>query len=227
MRSVIGVLAACSLFVATSAHAGSNDAPAWPGRLGKHVFTITRDGAPIGTQTITLNREGQALTVTTESAIAVKVLGLVVYRMHQVLTNKYRGERLVALSAETEDPGGMRAGEIRRVGNRWTGKNGKQRRDFECDCESSAMWHVSGIKGSKIIDVDTGEPRSVSILDKGIEILTLSAGKIQARHFVITGELERDVWYDTAGNLVAAEQRGSDGSLIRQTLIRQPVPSES
>ena len=39
------------------------------------------------------------------------------------------------------------------------------------------------------------------------------------------GEIQRDVWYNAAGNLVAATQLGSDGSKIRQTLISDPAGS--
>jgi hypothetical protein len=38
----------------------------------------------------------------------------------------------------------------------------------------------------------------------------------------VKGDIEREVWYDSAGNLVSARQRGSDGSLIQQNLISDP-----
>jgi hypothetical protein len=224
MRTSLAILAACGLLLSTSASvAAAPDVPAWPGRLGAYVFEVTRDGKPIGTQTVTLKQEGDLLTVTTESAIAVKLLGIVVYRMHQVLTDSYRGDQLVAVAAETKDPDGLRVGKITRDGNRWTGKIGKQSLDFECDCASSStMFQMAGLKGAMMIEASKVKLRTITIEDKGSETLDLPEGEVKTRHFAVKGEIEREVWYDPAGNLVAAEQRGSDGSLIRQNLMSDP-----
>jgi hypothetical protein len=223
MRKSIALLAGCGLLLLTSAAGAAQEVPVWPGRLGAYVFEITRDGKPIGTQTVTLKQDGDVLTVTTESAVAVKMLGIIVYRMHQVLTDVYRGNRLVAVAAETKDPDGLRVGKIARDGDRWTGKLGKQSRDFVCDCEtSSTMFQIAGLKGGKMIEASEVELNNVTITDKGAETLDLPEGSVTTRHISVTGEIEREVWYDPAGNLVAAEQRGSDGSSIRQTLISDP-----
>jgi hypothetical protein len=223
MRKPFALLAGCGLLLLTSAAGAAQEVPAWPGRLGAYVFEITRDGKPIGTQTVTLKQDGDTLTVTTESTVAVKMLGIVVYRMHQMLTDIYSGNRLVAVTAETKNPDGLRAGKIARDGDRWTGKLGKQSRDFVCDClSSSTMFQMAGLKGGKMIEASEVQLRSVTIADKGAETLDLPQGQVTTRHISVTGDIEREVWYDPAGNLVAAEQRGSDGSSIRQTLISDP-----
>ena len=228
MRKAIAILAACGLLLLACVASAAETVPAWPGHLGSYVFEVTRNGKPIGTQTVTLKQDGEIVTVTTESAIAVKLLGIVVYRMHQVLTDTYRGNRLVALSAETKDPDGLRAGQIARDGNRWTGKMGKESRDFECDCATStAMAHMANLKGSTIIEISVVRPRNVTIEDKGTETLDLPEGPVVTRHFAVKGEIDRDVWYDPAGNLVAAEQPGSDGSTIRQILMSDPQASRA
>jgi hypothetical protein len=227
MRKAVTLWAVCGLLLLSAANArAAEDAPAWPGRLGAYVFQVTRDGKPIGTQTVTLKQDGETLTVTTESAIAVKLLGIVVYRLHQVLTDTYRGNQLVAVAAETKDPNGIRAGKIAREGNRWTGKFGKESRDFECDCPtSSTIPHRDGLKGTSMIEASEVQLRDVTIEDKGTETLDLPEGQVETRHFSVKGEIERDVWFDPAGNLVAAQQKGSDGSDIRQYLLSNPQAS--
>ncbi len=232
MQKSLALLAACGLLllsapICAAQEAGAaEDVPAWPGRLGAYVFEVTRDGDPIGTQTVTLKQDGDKLTVTTESAIAVRMLGITVYRMHQVLTDVYQGNRLIEVVAETKDPDGLRAGKLTREGDRWTGKIGKQRRDFECSCAvSSTMFQMTVLKGAKMIEASPLELRSISIEDKGIETLDLPEGRVATRHFAVTGEIEREVWYDPAGNLVSARQRGSDGSLIQQNLLSDPQAS--
>jgi|AraplaMF_Col_mMF_1032025.scaffolds.fasta_scaffold00162_15 hypothetical protein len=228
MWKAVALSAASGLLLLSATAQAAEDAPAWPGRLGAYVFQVTRDGKPIGTQTVTLKQEGDMLAVTTESAIAVKMLGIVVYRMHQVLTDTYRGNQLVAVAAETKDPDGVRAGNIVRDGNHWTGKLGKQSRDFECDCQASSTMPLrDSLKGTAMIEASAAQRRAVTIEDKGTELLDLPEGRVETRHFAVKGEIERDVWYDPAGNLVAAYQKGRDGSDIRQYLLSDPQASRA
>jgi hypothetical protein len=228
MRKLLAILAVCGSLLLNAGTGAADEVPAWPGRLGAYVFEVTRDGDPIGTQTVTLKQDGDRLTVTTESAIAVRILGITVYRMHQVLTDIYRGNRLVEVAAETKDPDGFRAGKLTRDGDRWTGKIGKQSRSFECRCEvSSTMFQMAVLKGTAMIEASPLELRVVRIEDKGTETLDLPEGRVETRHFAVKGEIEREVWYDPAGNLVSARQLGSDGSLIQQNLLSDPLASRA
>jgi hypothetical protein len=225
IRKAGALLSACALLPLAAAAAAETAPAAWPGRTGRYVFEITRDGRPIGTQSIEIRQSGDTVTATTESTVAVKMLGVVVYRMHQVLTETYRGSRLVALRAETKDPDGFRAGEISRNGDRWTGTLGKEHRSFDCDCMTSTMWQIASLEGSAIIEASQARLRSVAVEEKRTETLDLPEGPVETRHFVVTGDIEREVWFDPNGNLVAAQQFGSDGSLIRQILMSDPAAS--
>lgn len=223
MRRITAILAACGLILVTSAAGAAETAPQWPGRPGRYVFEVTRDGKPIGTQVVEIKQEGGSVTVTTESTIAVRMLGIVVYRMHQVLTDIYQDHRLVEVRAETKDPDGLRAGGITRTGDQWSGKIGKQVRDFACACTvSTTMFHQENLTGTQIIEASQVKLRNVTITDKGEETLDLPEGSVKTRHFAVTGEIGRDVWYDPAGNLVFARQKGSDGSQIEQNLMSDP-----
>jgi hypothetical protein len=200
----------------------SNVNSAWPGRLGRYVFEVSRDGTPIGTQSIEVSRQGDTVTAVTESQVAVKMLGVTVYRMHQVITETYHGRRLQTMRAQTKDGSGTRVAELTRDGDHWTGRSGKTASAFDCDCQTSAMWHVSSIGKNQIIEASKARLRQVTVTDRGSENLNLPEGRTAARHFTVKGDIKRDVWYDSAGNLVAAGQVGSDGSLIRQKLIADP-----
>ena len=228
MPKAIAMLAACGALLTVIPNVVAEPAASnWPGRVGRYVFEVARDGKPIGTQTVEVLQNGDTVTATTESTIAVKLLGIVVYRMHQVLTETYRGDKLVALHAETKDPDGLRAGEIKRDGNRWTGRLGKQHREFNCDCMTSTMWNVAAMNGGTMIEASQARLRTITVEDRGTEKLDLPEGPVTARHFVVKGEIEREVWYDPSGNLVSATQIGSDGSTIRQTLLSDPSGSRA
>ncbi|HVZ03052.1 MAG TPA: DUF6134 family protein [Dongiaceae bacterium] len=222
MRAVKSILGALLLLAATAPLATAQDA-AWPGKPGRYVFDVIRNGSSIGTQVVEIKQQGDVLTATTESTIAVKILGLVVYRMHQMLTETYQAGRLVAVRGETVDGDGKRLADLKREGDRWAGAYNKDARAFDCaDCTATPMWNIASTGATNMIEASEGRLRRVRIVDKGIETLDLPEGKVEAHHFAVEGDIQRDVWYDAAGNLVAAAQLGRDGSKIRQNLISDP-----
>jgi hypothetical protein len=182
-----------------------------------------RNGTSIGTQSIEVTRTGDAITAVTESKIVVKLLGVVIYRMHQVITEDYQGKRLVAVKAETKDGDGDRIAELTRQGDHWTGSLNQQQRAFNCDCMASPMWQIASTANSRMIEASQARLRQISAQERGTETMNLPEGPVAVRHYSIKGEIEREVWYDPHGNLVAAQQVGSDGSLIRQILISDPA----
>jgi hypothetical protein len=221
-RRLILVAALGALWI-TSGPAAADAAP-WPGRPGRYVFEVTRDGKPIGTQVVTVSQDGGATTAITESTIAVKMLGIVVYRYHQVITETFQERRMVALHAETKDPDGLRVIDLARdARDHWSGAIDKKPQSFDCDCMSSTMWQVGSLQGRRMIEASQGKPQSIAVEDRGAETLDLPAGPVQVHHFAVTGGITREVWFDEAGNLVAAQQVGRDGSLIRQNLIEDPA----
>ncbi len=225
MHSVKSIFGALLLLTATSGLAFAQDT-AWPGKPGRYVFDVTRNGDPIGNQVVEIKQQGDSLIATTESTIAVKILGLVVYRMHQMLTETYRDGRLIAVSGETVDGDGRRFADLKRDGDHWTGASSKKVPAFDCrDCTATPMWNIASTRVSNMIEASEGRLRRVRVADRGAEMLDLPEGKIMAHHFSVQGDIQRDVWYDAAGNLVAATQIGRDGSKIRQNLVSDPSGS--
>jgi hypothetical protein len=215
MNRAQALLAVLALLASTASAASAEDS-AWPGKPGRYVFEVTRNGDSIGTQIVEIKQQGDRLISTTESKITVKLLGIVVYRLHQMLMETYQGGRLVAVS-------GRRLAELTRdAGDHWTGHFNKEKRAFDCDCEATPMWHVSTMQHTDLIEASQGMLRHVKIADRGMETLDLPEGKVATHHFTVSGAVRRDVWYDSNGNLVSAKQLGSDGSKIVQILLSDP-----
>ena len=221
MNRTTALLAVLALLASTVSAASAEDL-AWPGKPGRYIFDVTRNGTSIGKQVVEIKQQGDSVIATTESTIAVKLLGIVVYRLHQVLIETFQGGKMVAISGETVDSNGKRVAELTRDGDHWSGHYNKAKRAFDCDCSGTTMWHVLGMKAD-MIETSQGQLRHVTIADRGMETLDLPEGKIAAHHFTVGGNIQRDVWYDPNGNLVSASQLGRDGSKIHQNLLGDPT----
>jgi hypothetical protein len=194
----------------------------WPSLAGRYVYVISRNGNPIGQQSLDIQAEGAAVTATTETRIVVTFLGMTVYTMNQRIAETYASRELIRLVSETDDDGDVRKVDLTRDGKMLKGTFNGEARAFFCDCMASTMWHADSLVRDNIVEASRARLRHVKVEDRGLETLALPIGSIEARHIVVTGELEREVWYDAAGILVASVLKGRDGSTIRQELLQRP-----
>lgn len=202
-----------------SADAGFPFAPP----LGRFVYTITRDGDPIGTQKLDFVLEADnRLTVVTDVEIDVRMLGLSFYRFTQHIEEHWQDGVLQSLVSQTNDDGEERAVNLKREGDRLKGNYNAKNRDVPGDLIPSTLWHPDAIKQDVVLDSVRARQHRVSVADKGETALVLPVGEIAARHFAFTGELNREVWYGPDGVIVQAEMTGKDGSIIRQELLDRP-----
>lgn len=187
---------------------------------GRFIYTITRDGDPIGTQKLEFTAEGDdRLLVTTDVEIDVRVLGLSFYKFTQHIEERWEGGKLGSLLSKTVDDGEERLVELAREGDRLKGHYNSKARDVDGDLIPSTLWHPEAVKQSAVLDTVRARVHQVTVTDKGEVALVLPIGQQDARRFAFTGELNRDVWYAEDATILAAEMKARDDSTIRQQLL--------
>lgn len=202
-----------------SAEAGFPFAPP----RGRYIYTITRDGDPIGTQKLDFVADGgNRLTVITDVEIDVRMLGLSFYKFTQHIEEQWQDGLLQAITSETVDDGEERKVDLRRKGDRLLGNYNAKKRDIPGDLIPSTLWHPDATKQKTVLDTVRARQHQVNVADKGEVALMLPLGQMEARHYAFTGELNRDVWYSAEGIILQAEMRAKDGSIIRQQLLDRP-----
>ncbi|MBI2256076.1 MAG: hypothetical protein HYU58_15745 [Proteobacteria bacterium] len=190
---------------------------------GRFIYTITRDGDPIGTQKLDFVSDAtNQLIVITDVEIDVRMLGLSFYKFTQHTEEHWENGALQSLTSNTVDDGEQRVVDLSRKGDRLTGKYNEKKRDVPADLIPSTLWHPDAIKQKTVLDTVRARQHQVNVADKGQVAVVLPFGQVEARHYAFTGELNRDVWYDAGGIIVQAEMKAKDGSIIRQQLLDRP-----
>lgn len=221
-RRAFSFISLAAVLILSTFSTGRSVLADWSSLAGRYVYVISRNGNPIGQQSLDIEANGTAVTATTETRIVVTFLGMTVYTMNQRIAETYTGGELTRLISETDDDGDVRKVDLTRDGKMLKGTFNGEARAFFCDCMASTMWHTDSLVKDNIVEASRARLRHVKVEDRGLETLTLPIGPVQARHIVVTGELEREVWYDAAGILVASVLKGRDGSTIRQELLQRP-----
>lgn len=169
---------------------------------GTYSFKVLREGDQIGTHTITARHEGGDLMLDIAVDIKVKVAFITAYRYEQARREVWREGRLVSFESDTNDDGkkaktsGKLEGDMLVV----TGPEGTQK--VRADIISNSWWNPDLAKQTELLSTFDSKLLKVKIEDAGEESVETAAGPVKAHRYVITGEVEREVWYDAEGRWV-------------------------
>jgi hypothetical protein len=188
---------------------------------GIYIYTISRDGTPIGQQRIEFVNDGAKLRVLSHTELDVNLLGLSVYGFNQQVEEVRSGGKLMSLTSEADDDGTDRKVSLSLQGDLLKGDYNGNNRAIDPTLITSLFWQKPPTGETQLIDTLRGKVRDVNVREVGAETLTLPVGRIETKHYQLTGEWKRDLWYDANGILVAG-QLLKDGATIRQELQQRP-----
>lgn len=223
MRLFAGISAL--LFLQTAAHAqnGLQVQASAPPQSGAQAglpqtetmrFSITRNGEPIGTQAIEINRAGPETSVNVATDLTVKVLFVTAYRFVQTESEHWVNGRLVGLQSSTNSNGTLHNVQVTADN---TGldiqADGKTSRADQ-DIMPASFWNPELLQRSTLLDTQAGKVAPVSVLDNGVENLKINAQIVKAHHYTIKSIFSQDLWYDPQAHLVQSKMVGTDGSII-------------
>lgn len=192
------------------------DLPADPLQLygERMLFTVLRDGTPVGTHTVDFRREGRDLIVDSRFDVTVKLLFVTAYSFRYEATDRWRDGCLVDLRAITDDDGTRSAvtaalenGALRVVGPAGSDK-------APAEIFPTHHWNAGVVGSQKILNTITGKVGSIGFIDGGIEPVEVNGQRLPARRYAYSGDLENEVWYDAQGRWVKMRFAGKDGSTI-------------
>jgi hypothetical protein len=181
-------------------------------------FTVLRDGSEIGTHDIDVHRDGNETRVDVATDIAVKIAFVTLYRFEHDGHEVWRDGRLVQIDSKTDDDGTSKSlhGEL---GNRGLHVEGSAQK-FIADTPivPASLWNDDIVRQGRLLNTLDGSEMEVSIRLVGDETVAVHGKQVPARHYDISGQLNREVWFDADGTLVQVRFKAEDDSDIRYVL---------
>jgi hypothetical protein len=213
--------AAASSHAAHAGHAGatSSHAVAAP-TTTEHVFDITREGNKIGTDTVEITKAGDATTIQSTTHIEVTVAFIKAYSFDHVATEKWAKGHFVSYKAHTNDNGKKYDLFAKVSGEKTDLTVNGDKTELPQIVMPASLWNKDFITATQLIDTDKGKVMSVAVQDVGDESIDIGGTQVQAHHYKITGDFERDVWVAN-GVPVRISLHGSDHSLIVSDMRQQ------
>jgi hypothetical protein len=178
------------------------------------VFSVLRDGDPIGIHRVTFDVDGDRLLVGSRFEARVKVLFITAFEYLYESQSVWRDGCLVELKAITDDNGTKSRVSARLANGQLVieGPSGAMR--GKAGMFPTDHWHSGVLQSDRVLNTITGQVARVNIADMGEGQVTVNDSPEAARRYVYSGDLQTEVWYDREGRWVKMRFRADDGSTI-------------
>ncbi|MBX6321706.1 MAG: hypothetical protein IRY94_07760 [Rhodospirillaceae bacterium] len=192
---------------------------------GRQEFGIFRHGEQIGRHVSEFIRSGNRLTVRTHVEIEVKILLVTAFHFDMDTEEQWVDGQLVALRTRADDDGRRRSLDARRDDQVQpevlrVSYNGHPSA-IPAGMLPASLWNPETVNQTELLDILNGKRRVVSILPQGTDTVEIAGRAVPARHYVMRGDLDRDLWYGLDGQLLRIGMSAQDGSqviFVRQSL---------
>ncbi|MCI4661919.1 MAG: DUF6134 family protein [Neomegalonema sp.] len=163
---------------------------------GERRFDIIRDGDVIGHHSVIPSLSGDELTLAIDIQIAVKILGLTVYRYAHQNTERWRGGTLLSLNARTDDDGEAAFCKVMRGDDAFMVEGSSFKGQVPLTSGTTSYWNADALSAPVWISTQSGSPLAIDIRRQAPQ-----GGLTPWR---ISGDLDLTLYYDAA-----MEWRGS------------------
>jgi hypothetical protein len=194
--------------------------PARADTTGGYTFTVYKDGDPVGKHRFVYDRDGDRIEIREATEIEVKLAMIPIYTFEHQAREVWQDGRVVRVDATTNDNGEKLDISVRPDGQGYVRTvNGRVDR-FDASKRMLAVWNKDTLRHHDFFSVVEDQTLKVSFHLIGREKLTLDGKVLDVDHYRMVGDEERDLWFDSAGQVVKVEfrRRGADIAYVRDQL---------
>jgi Domain of unknown function (DUF6134) len=224
--ATIGVLAVCSASAIGTSVAETPPPANDPFRLyGNEIrFDVERDGNVVGQHVVTFTRTDQGVRADSRADIDVQLLFLSAYRFRYQAREVWNGGELQSLDASTNDDGDY--SHVQAVRDAAGLLISSSQGTYEAPAVPPiSHWNAALLKGGTLLNTMTGELSQVQVFDQGSDTVATRSGSLRAHHYLYSGDLNGEIWYDEDGRWVKLRFRANDGSMIDYVCRRCRAPA--
>jgi len=191
-------------------------------------YDIIRQGSQIGTNTVDIERRGDRVQVNMMTKVSVKVMFIEAYHLEHEASETWKSGQLVAFNSQTDDNGTKHQVTAAPMAGKLDLTIDGRHNDAPLSLRPASFWDKSFDTQTELFDPANGKQLAVKVKDLGEDKIVIHGLQHQTHHYKISGDLNRDVWFD-GDSLVRLALAGSDHSIIDSDLTETaslPLDSE-
>lgn len=165
------------------------------------VYTIRHETyGEIGRHAVEFRCAGAELIVETAIDIEVGLLVVKLYNRRGRYREVWHGDRLIAYQARTEEGDQVFETRARIADDHMTIDGLQQGVEAPLTVVPSHPWNHAVVERDLLFDMKDGGLLRVTTKPAGEETLAIGGRPVVAQKYVVSGDLQRELWYDEAGN---------------------------
>lgn len=185
------------------------------------VFDVYLDHKRIGGHSFRLDPDGNGKELISSAKFQVKLLFIEAYNYSHTALEKWDGDCLASLDAQTSENSEETAVHGERTNDGFLLRGPKGPKVLPGCAMTFAYWNPKMLEQKQLINPQTGEWQAVNIKRMGTENIKLGEKTTTAYRYKLTGEkLDIDLWYSTAMQWLALQSTTPEGYLIRYKLVQ-------
>lgn len=190
------------------------------------AYSITRAGDVIGHHVVTRSQMGNdtRIDITTDIHIERFFIRQYAYAFSAVET--WRDDTLVSLTSSTQENDISNTLSVILDKNRYTVHNLRGTQDrlqhIAPNTFPASLWNPEIVEHDHLFDTSTGELLTIKVTPMGKVQTILGDTRVDTNHFVISGALVREVWFDKNGKLLKMQFPDKLNVLVTYTLTTFP-----
>jgi hypothetical protein len=153
----------------------------------------------IGTLTDTVDRTSDKTQIDSRLRVAVKLIGVPIFRQQSDVTEIMRGDRLVSLHSVTDKAGKHLEVHGKAEGGRFVVDATAGSFTGPATTAPSDPWALQRTGPHTLVYISTGRIVDAQISGGQHETFSLNGGQVSLRHFVVNGVNRQEVWLDSEG----------------------------
>lgn len=166
-------------------------------------YDIRKEGEPIGREQVRIDRQDGVAVIDVQTRTRAKVLFLEFHYDHS-RREEWRDGALVRMVADTDDDGTKSHLDASRSAAGWVLSVNGQQSQRAGDPLPLTLWGRAVLDRAELFSIIDAKPYRVRVVSLGTESVSIDGRAVNAEHFRISGDVERDLWYGADGYLLRA-----------------------
>ena len=193
-KALTGCVAAVFLLAAPFAARGDHPS--------EYDYIVLHGDEPIGSHRVSIARNGNEIVIETESNLKVGFGPLTVFEFEHQRRELWRDWELVESIAQTTKNGESYNIKITRQAEGYKRVVNGREDQLEDPVKVLALWHGDLFEHEFFISPLEDKLYRLSVDFVGEERIEIGDQRVQALHYRMTGDSERELWYDEAGHVL-------------------------
>ena len=181
--------------------------------LAEYDYTVLRGGEPIGTHQVTVSPEGPVTKVEEKTDVEVTFGPLTLFRMEHLRQEVWRDGKLQSITAYTDKNGDVYDMVITREPDGFKRVINGQTDRLAPSVKPLTLWHEDLFKYTTFFSPIDDETFRVSVDFVGAEKLDLVGESVNAFVYRLSGDTNREIWYDADGLIMKVRLLDHDPSI--------------